>query len=55
LEEVTSPHALGVMKAFKILEAHEPHVEGVAETRNKLQQFLETVKNATRLQQGGKL
>ncbi|GKU22388.1 unnamed protein product [Fusarium langsethiae] len=55
LEEVTSPHALGVMKAFEILEAHEPRVEGAAETRRKLQQFLETVKNATRLQQGGKL
>ncbi|KAG5655362.1 hypothetical protein KAF25_006865 [Fusarium avenaceum] len=55
LEDVTSPHALGVMKAFEILEGHEPRVEGAAETRSKLQQFLETVKNATRIQQGGKL
>jgi hypothetical protein len=43
------------MKAFEILEEHEPRVEGAAETRRKLQQFLETVKNATTLQQGGKL
>ncbi|KAI6762400.1 hypothetical protein HG530_008380 [Fusarium avenaceum] len=55
LEDVTSPHALGVMKAFEILEVHEPRVEGAAETRSKLQQFLETVKNSTRLQLAGKL
>lgn len=55
LEEGTSPHALGVIKAFEILEAHEPRVEGAAETRSKLQQFLKIVKSATRLQQEGRL
>ncbi|KAF4452143.1 hypothetical protein F53441_4981 [Fusarium austroafricanum] len=48
LEDPSSAHALGITQAFEILDAHESRVEGATETRNKLQQFLQTAKSAIR-------
>jgi FtsZ-binding cell division protein ZapB len=52
LDDLFSPHATAVTKAFEILEAHEWRVEGAIETKTKLQEFLETVRKANRRQQG---
>ncbi|KAG7418922.1 hypothetical protein Forpe1208_v002109 [Fusarium oxysporum f. sp. rapae] len=41
-----------ILYAFVILDSHEALVEGAAETKHKLQQFLQTAKNARHQQQG---
>ncbi|KAI7762817.1 hypothetical protein LZL87_008258 [Fusarium oxysporum] len=52
LDDPLSIHAVGIVQAFVILDSHEALVEGAAETKHKLQQFLQTAKNARHQQQG---
>ncbi|KAK2130732.1 putative transcriptional regulatory protein [Fusarium oxysporum II5] len=52
LDDPLSAHAVGIVQAFGILDSHEPLVEGAAETKDKLQQFLQTAKNARHQQRG---
>ncbi|KAJ4249759.1 hypothetical protein NW762_012100 [Fusarium torreyae] len=52
LDDDASPYGQAVTKAFEIFDAHEWRVEGAAETRTKLRQFLDTVKSAANRQRG---